>query len=1367
MCNFLGVCSAVTKNIEVVESRIPIVTIPGLAMRTIKRSSILSISAKASISSCANDTSLGTSIIYSWSLLENGELTSLVSTSKDSSTFLLPAYSLTSGAIYTLIVSAAERSGGVSSMASTQISVISGDIVVVLKGGTARRIVRIGDLLQLDGSTSYDENLSPDLYGVSAGLSFSWSCMQIQPVLDSSCATLFESNDFAVSQRSPVLSVRSLSNISPGSIAQMTLTVASPIYQRLASVSIDVEIVASQSPTLTLTSNIKRSSNRMNPTQNLQLSGTVNVPSPSWGNISWSMDKSSSDVDLGDIALSPLIVSFRASAAKTIPTFLSIKPNSLSSGVTYSFILSCFTDAAITTSIQITINSPPQPGIFFVSPNNGYELQDSFSFVATSFQDSDLPLMYSFSYLSIAGKAISIRSISEAALGNSLLPAGSATSNFRLVCICDVYDSMIANTTVKTTVTVMPRDETSDSSQSGSLLASTLSNLDAESSTVDEIKQASAIGLYLLNKVNCTLAPDCAALNRNPCSKQSHTCGSCISYTDYVGVEGDSNEPCVFIQDISSPTNEEGSPKVCINDCSGHGQCKAYSSVTHEDMETSHCFEGSQTCFTSCVCDEEYSNSISCSLTNTELQQKIEYRDAMISYLSALHYKEDFSDQSVESQLSSFSEVTGRADELSEGGSNAVLSTVSDLLKQVLSGSVISSTSLSLVTTIADNVGTAILTQATLSRRKRRRSLSEKAHQHVEVLKEMLRNYSSIVTSSMVPGQIPSKVVTNSFKLTSYVLDTSTESFSGDGCDSFEPVTLANKAVETILNRPSQSISIPVCSENINSDETTGRSVSLVSMSSSLYEQSNYISDPLSLEISSNPCSTSTNDPNSCTIELIIPRTDSATLESNQELVSREVICEDDDFDQHLVDCPDTPGLHVKCNGTYAIVTAICPPIMFEPSCSVLSHGSGPLDRYCSMIRATDTAVHCRCSLLGPLDSTQTLRALSSQSSNSSMSSLVSPDGTVSVSYVSMLTGVTGSFVTTVNTATDLNASMVRKGWQAVVTLSILAAFFLSAIFLANYIDEQEKSKEKKQIDMKKHVDQIAQRGNRGFMQRFSSSLNILHRESSTVAPLPSHEHSFQPRKNRHLENRFMEMAEEALPNVLISSRSLTRRIMEEMKRHHRWLGVIYYFSKKFPRVLRLVSLATNIIVMLFIQSLTYDLTKGDDGSCESFKTEESCLAPKSQYSTSMSRCYWTDSSDSATSGMGYCRFIQPDSSFEVVIFVAIFSALLSSPIAVLADYLIEHVLSLPTRTNTDINKKHNHHISAVVPQGSDVHGSKVRRLATIFPSADRDTKSKNLSLIGYEMLAKRDLSKLHEELKAYRLNRVLDEQRAEFDCKL
>eukprot|EP01034_Spumella_vulgaris_P047445 gene47445-biopygen18173 len=93
-------------------------------------------------------------------------------------------------------------------------------------------------------------------------------------------------------------------------------------------------------------------------------------------------------------------------------------------------------------------------------------------------------------------------------------------------------------------------------------------------------------------------------------------------------------------------------------------------------------------------------------------------------------------------------------------------------------------------------------------------------------------------------------------------------------------------------------------------------------------------------------------------------------------------------------------------------------------------------------------------------------------------------------------------------------------------------------------------------------------------------------------------------------------LIEDCLPQVLSESMSLSKKISDELKRHHRWFAVIFFYCDRFPRVLRVMSLVTNIIIMLFVQCVTYTLTNPDDGSCELLKDQADCLVPRSPYAT-------------------------------------------------------------------------------------------------------------------------------------------------------
>jgi hypothetical protein len=55
----------------------------------------------------------------------------------------------------------------------------------------------------------------------------------------------------------------------------------------------------------------------------------------------------------------------------------------------------------------------------------------------------------------------------------------------------------------------------------------------------------------------------------------------------------------------------------------------------------------------------------------------------------------------------------------------------------------------------------------------------------------------------------------------------------------------------------------------------------------------------------------------------------------------------------------------------------------------------------------------------------------------------------------------------------------------------------------------------------------------------------------------------------------------------------------------HRWLGIVFYYSPEFPRAMRVLSLFSSIVIMLFVQSVTYNIADPDDGSCSSLTSTE------------------------------------------------------------------------------------------------------------------------------------------------------------------
>ena len=165
-------------------------------------------------------------------------------------------------------------------------------------------------------------------------------------------------------------------------------------------------------------------------------------------------------------------------------------------------------------------------------------------------------------------------------------------------------------------------------------------------------------------------------------------------------------------------------------------------------------------------------------------------------------------------------------------------------------------------------------------------------------------------------------------------------------------------------------------------------------------------------------------------------------------------------------------------------------------------------------------------------------------------------------------------------------------------------------------------------------------------------------------------------------------LLEDSLPQVLQMRRRLVHRMAHEMAQHHRWLAVLTRYSETFPRSLRVLSLATNIVVMLFMQALVYTLSNPDDGTCGKLASPAACLRPRADFSGGgLPKCSWKPQQQHGSSsgsgggggGGGECSFVEPSDAVVVVMFVALFSAVVSAPIAAFLHMIIQNTLAAPT----------------------------------------------------------------------------------------
>jgi hypothetical protein len=1321
LCNFLNKCSEKSRAVAVSSSLLPSMTIVGSSSRTMTVKQPLSLVSSASVMTCDGKSStLG--ITYEWKLYDSltGSGISVVSAAKDPSRFILPSYSLNVSSAYTVECSAAYK--GKSSKAIVSVSTVPGSLIAVVQGGN-NQAVRVGSVITLDGSKSFDTDKKNGYGKQTAGLSYSWSCIQILPSLNSSCRHIFPLFDDDVPSESLSLAVPASSTFLVNYQVQITMTIYDIEKKRSASSTITVQILSALSATITLGStSLSTSQNIINADQSLILYSTVSIPSGLSANLSWS----STQLDLSKVVLTPLVSRFASSSVaspQVISFDLKIASAALSGGTSYSFALKAsLSSPGVPSFITITVmvNAPPVPGIFSVSPISGEELSTPFSFSASRWLDDQLPLQYSFRYRSQSGNMMTIKSLSESSYVSSiLLPSGSSSQKFYISCFVEIFDSFLASSTAFSMIQV---NQSSFLASNTSLVQSYLKSSSSalESTNLDSIKQAAALNNYLLNSVN----------------------------------------------------GSSGSPS---------------------------------------------SSSI----------DKSAYREKVMNAIVTMTSLEEPSSQTVSGWIDYMLETTHRPEELTLSSGKLALALVNNITKTVAPAGLATESM-----NKALNVLSSIARKASSGNRRLVASLSDGEGFSIGDLHSSIVNYAAAMSLSIMTGENAVNQITDNIKLNMQTVTPSSSSSSKVPSSSSNTVSAESAECKSFANTnipdTTSSFRLPTCQGSQHSEQSKALNIAGFTVSASLYDNAaSFESDPLSLYLSHIPC----DDVSSCKVTVVLKRSykkeedlsNRRLSSSSSGVVWHNVTCAAGDYSSHFFnDCPSGLNYTVHCNGSYSMIHSRCPVKKMVPSCNVLLQDGSVLSTdsasaaaaVCEMISYTSETVTCSCLLAS--SSTLARRSLLGNSS----SIIEEEDGIVAVSYVAMLQEIQENFEKTILSAGSLNEDKLAKGWQALVVIGSLIGAIIMALTFSVKADQRAKDTDKNKhnkVDASTEKMMSDMLGGAG--GRKASSSPILEKiasekqqsNKSELLRLPSSvgvsasirvgvEHSMSVLEKG--KSFFQFTMESSIPTLFTSKKSLKDKILEEFKRHHRWIGVIYYYSERFPRALRVLSLSTNIIIMLFVQSLTYDLNKGDDGTCAEYHNEVDCLTPLSAYATGSSKCYWTPSTPSTSptgstaSATGTCSYLQPDNSIEVILFVAIFSAIISTPLAILADWVIIHILAAPSLTPSvsATGKKmiNNVKVNKVAPVNqSDISRPSFLGVASRTGSVNAEQSLAIANQIPVSLLRKNggflsgrkrskseeeiqefhtiyhEFEKLIYEIKDYRVNVIVDpEERQEFDGK-
>ena len=1230
LCNFLNACGVASQSVISLNSVVPNIAVPGGSYQSITRKSLLTISSTASVAQCAGGRSIY-SLSYSWSIFQgNVQSLSVVSISKDPTKLIVAPYSLISSNYYSIKLTVVIKETFQSATITTSVFVQPGDIVPVIAGGAQRNMRCLTSIL-VDASQSFDEDQN-GVTGLGAGLSFAWSCMQMSPTFNETCYS-----SLRLSTNGDVITVFALSS-SEGSVSQLTVSIRDSTGSRFAQSVISIHVLEANDAVLSASNNILTSV--MLPSQTLQLTGNVQIPEAFLRNNSyaqWSVNDG--QIDLKDIAVSSLQEKLNA---MSVTLYLIIPPFSLPGGSSLTFTLSCCTlngNPQYTSTVSVVVSAPPRPGTFSVNPSVGIEFSDSFHFSASQWTTSNYPLYYQFGYISQSSVDITVISKSLKGFGVSLLPAGNEVQNFTLSLFVHVFDSLSSNNTAFASVIV----RMAHLAPSAGIVYDLL-NISA-SASVDQIKQASGLVTSFLNSVNCSNAPNCSALHRQPCRTTPHTCSSCSS--GYVGDSGDSNSPCISLNhynntrdstSIQNCSNEshcggievcfEGicrTPlKVCPADCSGHGQCNYFS--TNSGLKVSQCFVGDNFCVAQCTCDSEYRDSSICNWNSTEMEKRRTARAQLISNVVRLMDTEYPDKESVAGWINVLSAVAQNSDELNALSALQILTLSKSIINQASSLEMGSSSLLSTLPAIDS---------ATSAKSFHR---NDSIGNHSSSLISLLQETGAAISLGMLPGQHPIQSVQNQFRIGVSV-------FSYNSLSSNATISSPNSPLENAIGQPTAKATFPCVNSNGTLDSFL-RITTLTLRSALVSSAGQFQADPMLLSLSSSPCQQSSS---SCEFDFFLP-INSHSLQSEKaasNVTEFALINCQIGISSYLVhNCSSGYQMRMSCNGTFTgTVKSYCPTVSHVTVCETnimphLNAGS------CQTIMNNADGVACRCKFT---------------SKSSYQRHLQQSQGTWTVGAVPLLQAIVGGIRETIISAASLNESEIKREFTVLITIGTLTAVIIAAMYLSYRADKADSMKENFRTEFTKH--------------RGTSFFESSHHKSSRSTT------SRKFRKLPETEGDEFAIWEDSLPKILVS-KPFSERLAAEIKNHHKWFGVAFHYSPTFSRPLRILALTTRTLLMLFFQSLTYDFTSPDDGTCECYTTKLNCLREKSPFGTGQSKCQWSSNSNNDSDG-GTCSFIQPSDSFAIVIYVAVFSTIVSTPIEMVLNWLIISVLASPLKTST------------------------------------------------------------------------------------
>ncbi|RYG70432.1 hypothetical protein EON64_00125, partial [archaeon] len=1238
LVNFLNASSSAVKTVQVTtdERLTPVVAIDGAASRTMARSAALEVRATAFTQSCTGQVSFS-NLRFDWlvSLLSGGNrdfnLTALRSLSQNPSIYRLPTFALPTGATYSISVLVSHTSG-TSSTSTVSVTLTPGLIVAVIRGGSSM-FVNTDVFTSISASPSFDQDVNR-LTGARAGLSFAWSCVQTAPIFSSNCngTLLLATNSIATEEvRVQPVGIDAIGSVSRVSVQVFDSTRSSTAFT-------DVTVTTERINTIAFSTAATEVTN-VPVDQRITLETQVTIVSRC--DATWTVDDP--NVVLSNAALTPVARSFPLGNFKYN---LALATNSLPERATLVFSLKCGVGSS---SITVTTNGPPLPGRFSTTPDSGTELNTMFSFVASDWSDPDLPITYLFAFLSPnSGASMTAQGRSQTSFVSTSLPAGKASNGNNITCTVQVFDSYSSSVTVSAVVRVNELDISQQQAAVLDLLSS------SDSGSVDSKKGALSVCGSVVNRVNCTLAPDCSTLKREQCEKTDHTCGKCLR--SYTGDSGDKNTACLSASDVFNRRNNrrklwstqavecsvdddcgsalEGCSngtcvflnQSCLNNCSGHGSCY-YTSVSTR-LPVDVCTVDELTCQAVCRCDAGYSGS-ACSLSDADLAARRSLRQSLVGTLQSVIESDDVSASALSSWSAYFSSVASSPYELSTEGITLIKELAAIATEQSLSSGV-DFTHLAGILESVDAILSISMSQynAEVSAGAGDVSLSNNTAAGII---DILSSFGDLVQQSMVLGQDDVSFVYSNFRIVGQILRAE-DALNGTG------IAVPSSDVEEAFESTNSGLQlIPL--DGI--DPETSIAATLIQLYQRSFTASpstySFFSDPIRLKIANVDNDTASAEQYLSTIIFSLKNNEALSYFTfgNETSSNFTTQCLRGVIVSETYICPFSGEvIEHHCNGTVAgEYTSFCP--VAQPTCAVLNVSlavASSVSSYCELLSFTPEFTTCACSLLPGADGDVPQRRLYSgfELQATAGEKFVEQSGLVDMAtsseYVAM------DFKNTFNAANDLNsAAGARRALVLILLFVILWVFGFLVMAIVHY---------KEQHAIKTEEDNMLHRGSN------------IHREQA----------------KRLVAN----YVQSIIPAVYNKRQTALGRFWNEISLHHRYLYLFCPdtrradFFDRFRHTMKVLSVET---MNIFIQALLFDLQRpSNDGTCVGFLTQSTCLEKTTPLDHTQSYCEWgADSNGNFT-----CSYQEAQFSQRALLYVIIISTIVTTAFKFPLDQLLK-----------------------------------------------------------------------------------------------